>query len=60
MGNKKNQKKRYIAPKIELAYIVQLETGIAASSATITPGETTNTPVVTDWEEKKNEQNWNF
>lgn len=63
MGNNKKSKKTkksYIAPKLELAYVVELETGIAASSATLMPGETNNIPVVTDWDEKKNEQNWNF
>lgn len=60
MRDNKKLKKNYIAPKIELAYIIELETGIAASSATVTPGGTNNAPVVTDWEEKKDEHNWNF
>lgn len=60
MGNNKTSKKPYLSPKIEHVYIVELEMGIAASSVTVAPGEANNTPSITDWEEEKNEQNWNF
>lgn len=60
MGNNKTSKKRYLSPKIEHVYLVELEMGIATSSATVVPGDANNTPSVTEWEEVKNEQNWNF
>ncbi|WP_336834218.1 hypothetical protein [Sphingobacterium siyangense] len=52
-------KKKYVAPKIERIY-VDMEESIAAGSATISSGGVTNTPQVTDWEEKKIEKDWNF
>lgn len=60
MDNHKISKKTYVSPKIELIYIVECEMSIAASSATVFPGDANNTPTVTEWEETKNEQNWNF
>ncbi|WP_294346677.1 hypothetical protein [Sphingobacterium sp.] len=59
---KKNEstKKKYVAPKIELVLHVDMEESIATSSAIVIPGGTTNTPQVTDWEERKIEKDWNF
>ncbi|WP_367329757.1 hypothetical protein [Sphingobacterium multivorum] len=54
------KKKKYVAPKIERIYRVDMEESIATSSATISPGGSSNTPQVTDWEEKKIEKDWNF
>lgn len=58
--NEPTKKKKYVAPKIELIYRVDMEESIATSSATISSGGVTNTPQVTDWEEKKIEKDWNF
>jgi hypothetical protein len=53
------EKKYYEPPVLEILY-VKMEQGIASSSAQIVPGGSTNTPTITDWDEKKDEQNWEF
>ncbi|KUY17773.1 hypothetical protein BAZ12_17810 [Elizabethkingia miricola] len=53
------EKKYYEPPVLEVLY-VKMEQGIASSSAQIVPGGSTNTPTITDWDEKKDEQNWEF
>ncbi|WP_275152363.1 hypothetical protein, partial [Elizabethkingia meningoseptica] len=52
-------KKDYKPPVVMISYVT-MEQGIAASSAQIIPGGSSNTPAVTDWDEKKDEQNWEF
>lgn len=37
-----------------------MEQGIASSSAQIVPGGSTNTPTITDWDEKKMNKTGNF
>ncbi|MDV3943412.1 hypothetical protein CMT69_00470 [Elizabethkingia anophelis] len=53
------EKKDYKPPVLGVVYVT-MEQGIASSSAQIVPGGSTNTPTITDWDEKKDEQNWEF
>lgn len=52
-------KKKYQSPTI-ICIVSELENGIATTSTQIQFGGSTGTPEVTDWEEKKNEQFWDF
>ncbi|WP_225551769.1 hypothetical protein [Sphingobacterium bovistauri] len=50
---------KYFAPKIEFV-LFELEDGIATASTQIQIGGTNGTPQVTDWEEVKDQQFWDF
>ncbi|MDV2445994.1 hypothetical protein CMU93_00580 [Elizabethkingia anophelis] len=53
-------KKEYIPPAISVE-IIELEYNLAnTSTTTITPGGNNGVPNVEDWEENKDEQNWEF
>jgi len=47
---KKEEKKKYSSPQMEVMYI-EMEEGIASGSATVNPGDTQNpnTPEIEDW-----------
>jgi len=56
---KRNKKKKYTSPAITLFYI-KLEEGISTSSAMLTGPSTNDGPQIVDWEQKEDEQFWDF
>ncbi|WP_395765176.1 hypothetical protein [Elizabethkingia anophelis] len=56
---KQTEKKDYKPPVLGVVYVT-MEQGIASSSAQIVPGGSTNTPTITDWDEKKMNKTGNF
>ncbi len=50
-------KRDYISPAVEVT-LVEMEGGIATSSAVVQPGGDTGTPVVKGWEEDDKSQTW--
>lgn len=57
----KDQKKKegYIPPTLRIT-IVEMEEGIAAGSAQVTPGGASGTPLVEDFVESNDQQTWDF
>ncbi|AQW95898.1 hypothetical protein CMU89_02245 [Elizabethkingia anophelis] len=56
----KTEKKSYTPPSLEVA-VIEMETGIAAGSASLVPGGTSpNTPDVKGWEEEDFSQDIEF
>ncbi|MCT4285734.1 hypothetical protein CMU66_17765 [Elizabethkingia anophelis] len=56
----KTEKKSYTPPSLEVV-VIEMETGIAAGSASLVPGGTnTNTPDVEGWEEEDFSQDIEF
>lgn len=58
-NQKKKEKKGYIPPTLRVT-IVEMEEGIAAGSAQVTPGGTGGTPLVEDFTESTDQQTWDF
>ncbi|MDR2228612.1 hypothetical protein BAS09_02650 [Elizabethkingia ursingii] len=50
-----NEKACYVHPELKVVY-VEMETGVAASSATLSPGDATSpgTPQIDDWYDSGN------
>ncbi|RKO69905.1 hypothetical protein D7322_20320 [Sphingobacterium puteale] len=53
------KKEGYMPPTLKIT-IVEMEEGIAAGSAQVTPGGSGGTPLVEDYNESTDQQTWDF